>query len=190
LGDPVVTGEIEIALAFLQDRARTEIEIGSGNGHFLAAYGERHRTTVLLGIETKSKRCAKIEKKITAAGLSRVMVFRGRAEELTQRLEPGSIDAFHVYFPDPWPKTKHRRRRLMRWPSLSLLHRALKKDGTVYFGSDVFDYYLQVKVLALFHGGFAVGIESLPPEVVLSLFSEKTSGAGKKIHALAIHKKE
>jgi tRNA (guanine-N7-)-methyltransferase len=190
LEDPVVTSGIETALAFIRGRERVEIEIGSGNGHFLAAYGARMTDCTLLGIEAKIKRCEKIEKKVSAGRLDHIGVFRGRAEALCERLEPGSVDAFHVYFPDPWPKTKHRRRRLLRLPTFELLHRVLKNRGRIFFGSDVFDYYLQVKVLALVHGGFTVTEEPVPPEAVHSLFSLLTGRAGKKLHALVVQKND
>jgi tRNA (guanine-N7-)-methyltransferase len=184
LGDPVVTNEIETVLDFLAGRKRVEIEIGSGNGHFLSAYGERVRNAALVGIEAKSKRCGKIEKKITASGLSHVIVFRGKAETLVHRLGPESVDAIHIYFPDPWPKTKHRRRRFMRWPSLLELDRVLKPGGCVYFGSDVFDYYLQAKLLFLHHGAFTIRDETVPPEAVASIYSKKTKAAGKQCHSV------
>jgi tRNA (guanine-N7-)-methyltransferase len=188
LGDLVVTNEIDTVLSFLEGRSRIEIEIGSGNGHFLSAYGKRVRQGALLGIETKSKRCAKIDKKISAAGLSHILIFQGRAETVLGRLGPDRVNAFHVYFPDPWPKTKHRRRRLLRWPTLPVFHRTLKTGGFVFFGSDVFDYYLQAKVLFLHHGGFEIVPDAVPLEAVISLYSRKTRAAGKKFHALAARK--
>jgi tRNA (guanine-N7-)-methyltransferase len=186
--DLVATNEIESALAFLGRWERAEIEIGSGNGHFLAEYGNQQRACGLLGIETKNRRCGKIEKKINTKGLGNVLLFRGKAESLLALLKPASVDAFHIYFPDPWPKTKHRRRRLFKMPALEVFHRALKTGGRIYFGSDVFDYYLQAKVLGALHGGFAVLPEELPPEAVLSMFSFKTQAAGRPLRGLVLQK--
>ncbi|MBN2351928.1 MAG: hypothetical protein JXD23_05110 [Spirochaetales bacterium] len=186
--DLVATSVIESALAFLGRWRRVEIEIGSGNGHFLTEYGKRLPDCGLLGIETKNRRCGKIQKKIRNNGLDNVLLFQGRAESLFDRLAPDLVDAIHVYFPDPWPKSKHRRRRLFKMPALEVFHRVLKTGGRIYFATDVFDYYLQAKVLGILHGGFAVPAENLPPETTLSMFSLRTRTAGRSPKGLVLRK--
>ena len=188
--DLVATSEIETALAFLGRRRRVEIEIGSGNGHFLTEYGKRFPECGLLGIETKNRRCGKIQKKIRTNALDNILLYQGRAESLFERLAPGSVDAVHIYYPDPWPKAKHRRRRLFKMPALEVFYRVLKTGGRVFFATDVFDYYIQAKVLGLLHGGFAVPAESLPPEATLSMFSLKTQAAGRPLKGLVLQKTE
>jgi tRNA (guanine-N7-)-methyltransferase len=186
--DLVATHETDRALDFLGRWDRVEIEIGSGNGHFLTEYGARLGQCGLLGIESKPKRCGKIEKKIELKKLANILIFNGKAEALLARLADGSLDAFHVYFPDPWPKTKHRRRRLFKMDALEVFYRALKPGGRIYFATDVHDYYLQVKILGLLHGGFAVRDGDLPPETALSSFNLKTRRAGKTLRGLVLEK--
>jgi tRNA (guanine-N(7)-)-methyltransferase len=188
--EPVETSEIEKALRFVSAWEHCEIEVGSGNGHFLVAYGERNRNIGLLGIELKKKRCGKIEKKIDGKRLLNILVVQGRAESLLEKILLSSVDAFHFYFPDPWPKTKQRKRRLLKMPIIETLHLALKKNGLFFFASDVFDYYIQVKLLGILHGGFIVRGNEIPAEAVLSMYSTKTEIAGKSLHGLVLQKKD
>jgi tRNA (guanine-N7-)-methyltransferase len=97
------------------------------------------------------------------------------------RLPAGAVSAYHIYFPDPWPKSRHRRRRFVRLEMLRLLHRTLKRGGAVLFATDFFDYYVQAKILLAFHGGFTM-LDRLPPaELNVSLFNQRFLQAGKEI---------
>ena len=116
---------------------RLEIEIGCGNGHFLTAYGAQHTSTQFVGVDLKMKRCLKTLKKIDAAELNNVEVVCGRAEEVLRKLGRDTVDAFHIYFPDPWPKSRHQGRRLLDSESLDLLLRLLKPGGVDIMGQDV-----------------------------------------------------
>jgi len=184
----VETNELEKSLTFLASWKYREIEIGSGNGHFLAEYGVRNNTCCLLGIELKQKRCLKIRDKINKKQLANIRVFQGMAELLLERLPPSSIDAFHLYYPDPWPKTKQRKRRLLKLSSLERFYIALKENGRIYFTSDIFDYYIQVKLLAILHGGFQFGDCGLPGEAIHSLYAARTLSMGKAAYSLVLVK--
>jgi len=174
---------------FLKRWSQVEIEIGSGNGHFLAQYARNQASKGLLGIELKAKRCRKIQKKISALRLGNVLIFHGNANQLLTCLYPGSIDAFHIYFPDPWPKTKQRKRRFIKQPLLKKLYLLLKPSGRIYFASDVYDYFLQVRLLALADGRFSCFNNSLPPEAELSLYAQKTYQHGQDLFTVTLIKK-
>jgi len=161
---------------------RCEVEIGCGNGHFLAAYAQERRDTLLVGIDIKKKRCLKARQKAERRGLDNVHVLNTSADEFVARLPPGSVDAFHIYFPDPWPKARHRKRRLFTMESLRELHARLKTDGRLYFGTDFFDYYLQAKVLVALHQGFQLRDEPAPQAVLSSAFGQKFVDVGKSIY--------
>lgn len=184
----VAAGGLESALAFLKRWEHVEIEIGSGNGHFLAEYGFRNPAVGLIGVELKLKRCEKIKKKIETLGLKNVFVGQGDVLLLLDRLSSSSIDAFHVYFPDPWPKTKHRKRRFLKKQILDRFFEVLKEDGKIHFASDVFDYYLQLKMLALVDGRFTTGTARIPEETVHSLYARKTFACGQKSYCLTLVK--
>jgi tRNA G46 methylase TrmB len=71
---------------------------------------------------------------------------------------------------------------------LDIVHRCLKPGGIIYFASDIFDYYFQVKILSVLHSNFEIEQEDLPAEVYNSMYSKKMREAGKKINALVIKK--
>ena len=158
-----------------------EVEIGSGNGHFLAAYASRHADRHILGVEKKRPRAAKALHKINLGSLRNADVIHGRAEEVLSSLPSRSISAFHIYFPDPWPKNKHRRRRFLRMPMVGQLHDLLTPGGHVFFASDMLDYHLQARVLFALHEGFTAG-PSAPEECFLSVFNLRFGEMGRPAH--------
>ncbi len=164
------------------ERDGCEVEIGCGNGHFLAAYAAGKPGSLLIGIDIKEKRCRKAQEKADKRGLMNVRIVHGTAEAFLHDLPPLSIDAFHIYFPDPWPKSRHRKRRFFTMETLRTMHDVLCEGGRVYFGTDFFDYYLQAKVLVALHGGFRLSEEPAPQEVLSSLYGQKFVGAEKPIH--------
>jgi tRNA (guanine-N7-)-methyltransferase len=159
-----------------------EVEIGCGNGHFLTAYAGQKPDTLLIGIDIKEKRCLKAREKAEKRGLRNVSIIHGSAEAVLRDLLPGSIDAFHIYFPDPWPKSRHRKRRFFTMENLRGMHDLLRAGGKLFFGTDFFDYYLQAKVLVALHEGFRISEEPGPDSVLTSLYGQKFAGARKQIH--------
>ncbi|MGO9309456.1 MAG: tRNA (guanine(46)-N(7))-methyltransferase TrmB [Spirochaetia bacterium] len=157
-----------------------EVEIGCGNGHFIVSYAARRPGTLLIGIDIKARRCRRAREKAEKRGLGNVQIVHGAAEQLLRDLPPCSVDAFHIYFPDPWPKSRHRKRRFFTMETLRAIHGRLRGGGRVYFGTDFFDYYLQAKVLLALHGGFRLG-EDAPEDVLTSIFGQRFVEARKTI---------
>lgn len=165
-----------------------EIEIGCGNGHFLSMYAEERDMSYLIGVELKQKRCLKALKKIQTYRLSNAAIIRGKAEELIEQLPANSVDKFHIYFPDPWPKTKHRRRRFLRMTNLENLCRSLKPGGEILFCSDIYDYYLQAKLLFLISRELRLSETPPPPQVLKSIFGRKFVSVGNEIFFISSRK--
>jgi tRNA (guanine-N(7)-)-methyltransferase len=163
-------------------RAGVEIEIGCGNGHFLADYAARVPDLLLVGVDIKQKRCTKARDKAAKRGLSNVTIVHASAEQYLQEVPAGSVDAFHIYFPDPWPKSRHRKRRFFTMENLRVLHGLLADGGRLYFGTDFFDYYIQAKVLAALHRGFILCEEPAPAEILQSIYAQKSISREKRIH--------
>lgn len=159
-----------------------EVEIGCGNGHFLSAYALAKPGTLLIGIDIKEKRCRKAREKAEKRGLRNVRIVHGSAEEFLDGLPPRSVDAFHIYFPDPWPKSRHRKRRFFTLERLRQMHDCLREGGTIFFGTDFFDYYLQAKVLVALHEGFQITVSQAPEAVLSSLYGRKLLDARKTMH--------
>ncbi len=105
----------------------------------------------------------------------------GAAEVFLRDLPPRSVDAFHIYFPDPWPKSRHRKRRFFTMETLRTMHEKLRDGGRLYFGTDFFDYYLQAKVLVALHGGFRLSERAAPEAVLTSIYGQKFVEANKTI---------
>src|SRR3954469_20351043 len=90
-----------------------EVELGSGDGSFLANYAKLHPERNFLGVERLLGRLRKLNRKGLRADLSNLTLLRLEASYVIEfMVAPESVDALHVYFPDPWPKRKHRKNRL------------------------------------------------------------------------------
>jgi tRNA (guanine-N7-)-methyltransferase len=122
-----------------------EVELGSGDGSFLVEYARRHPEINFLGVERLLGRVQKIDRKGRRAGLANLRGLRiESAYFLEYLLPPGAAAAIHVYFPDPWPKRKHRRHRLVNERFTELVRQALAPGGVVYLRTDDADYFEQM----------------------------------------------
>ena len=158
-----------------------EVEIGCGNGHFLCEYAAERPQATLIGIDIKKKRCLKAREKAERRGHVNVVIVNESAEKVLQDLPGRSVDAIHIYFPDPWPKSRHRKRRFFTMANLLIMHDLLKEGGRLHFGTDFFDYYIQAKVLVALHSGFSITKELAPASVLSSLYGRKFVGVSKQI---------
>ena len=141
---PSIVERIDLAKLFPTPQA-LEVELGSGDGSFLVEYARRHTDHNFLGVERLLGRIRKLDRKGRRAGLTNL---RGLRIELNYFLEyllpPGATTALHIYFPDPWPKRKHRRHRLINERFPALARQALAPGGTVYLRTDDEDYFQQM----------------------------------------------
>jgi tRNA (guanine-N7-)-methyltransferase len=126
-------------------RQPLEVELGAGDGSFLAAYAKARPDHNFIGLERLLGRLRKIERKGKRAGLTNLRLLRLEAAYFVQYLlEPGSVAGFHIYFPDPWPKRRHWKNRLINETFTHLLHRALAPQGIVYLRTDDAHYFDQM----------------------------------------------
>jgi tRNA (guanine-N7-)-methyltransferase len=154
-----------IDLATLFPRAQPlEVELGSGDGSFLAEYAPQHPEHNFIGVERLLGRIRKLDRKGQRAGLTNLRGLRIESAYFVQYLlPPGSVAALHIYFPDPWPKRKHRRHRLIgeRFPALA--RQALAPGGAVYLRTDDRDYFEQM--VSVFTAEPAFRPFETPPEL-------------------------
>jgi tRNA (guanine-N7-)-methyltransferase len=123
-----------------------EVELGSGDGSFIAAYARAHPESNFFAVERLLGRLRKIEKKAKRFGLSNICGLRIEAGYFLDFLLPHpSAQAIHVYFPDPWPKRKHRPNRLINEEFTVRCTRVLRPGGVVYLRTDDLDYFQQMK---------------------------------------------
>ena len=117
------------------------LEIGCGTGHFVLQQAIKQPQTNFIAIDIYNKGCLKTCAKIDAAGLDNVRVLRVEARWLlASGLQPESLSAVYINCPDPWPKKRHRRRRLVNRDFLENLAHYLKPGGNLYFSTDFEDY--------------------------------------------------
>lgn len=132
-----------------------EIEIGPGRGDVLLAYAAADPTTNFYGIEIRRTQADALNARARALGLCNVFVLAADARCVVRHFVPAaSVAAYHVYFPDPWPKTRHRARRLFAPDLAPALVRTLVPGGRVHLASDLASVF-DAACAALERAGFA-----------------------------------
>ena len=122
-----------------------EVELGCGDASFLVEYARRNPERNFIGVERLLGRIQKLDRKGRRAGLANLRGVRIESSYFLQYLlPPHSAAALHVYFPDPWPKKKHRRHRLINENFPALARAALAPGGVVYLRTDDTDYFQQM----------------------------------------------
>jgi len=167
-----------------------EIELGSGDGGFLVAYAARHPERNFLGVERLLGRLRKLDKKIQRAGLSNALGIRIEARYFLRYLLPDACArALHVYFPDPWPKKRHHKRRLVNAAFVIQAARVLEPGGFVHLRTDSAPYFEQMLEAFAEEGRFE-RVE--PPEELVSVptdFEREFAAQGLPIHRVSYRKK-
>lgn len=122
--------------------APVEIEIGAGRGDFLVDYAKANPQVNLIGIERKLTVLRRAISKIQRAGLKNVVLINAEINYLFDNyMLPDSLQAIHVYFPDPWPKKRHIKRRLFQPHTPERFLKVLKAGGFVHLRTDVQSYF-------------------------------------------------
>jgi tRNA (guanine-N7-)-methyltransferase len=151
---PSIVERIDLASLFPTGQP-LEVELGSGDGSFLAEYARLHPGHNFIGVERLLGRIRKLDRKGRRAGLTNLRGLRIESSYfLEYLLPPGSATALHIYFPDPWPKRKHRRHRLINERFPDLARQALAPGGMVYLRTDDQDYFEQMLGVFAAHTGF------------------------------------
>jgi len=127
--------------ALFADGHPVDVEIGSGKGMFLKEAARARADRNYLGVERAGRFYRIALDRLTRAGLTNVRLLRADGLDLLDRwIAPGSIRALHIYFPDPWPKKRHRKRRLFRPALLELAARALPVGAELFVATDHAEY--------------------------------------------------
>jgi tRNA (guanine-N7-)-methyltransferase len=145
----------DLPFGFRPEGAAAWLEIGFGGGEHLVAQARAHRAVSFLAAEPFMEGVAKTVSAIEQEGLSNIRFWRGDGRDLADRLDDASIDRVFILFPDPWPKTRHRKRRLIQPAFVETLRRIVKPGGQVRFATDWADYAERALADFLADGGFA-----------------------------------
>lgn len=122
--------------------APLEFEIGSGKGMFLAKAASRNDQHDFLGIEIGKKYASFAAATLARAQVQNARIVCGDAAQILRDILPSSsLFAVHIYFPDPWWKRAHRKRRIVREEVVQLVENRLVSGGTLHFWTDVEEYF-------------------------------------------------
>jgi len=122
-----------------------EVELGCGDASFLVDYAKLHSERNFIGVERLLGRLCKLDRKGRRAGLANLRGVRiESAYFLEYLLAPHSVSALHVYFPDPWPKKRHHKNRLINERFSQIARAALAPAGVVYLRTDDKEYFGQM----------------------------------------------
>ena len=116
------------------------LEIGFGGGEHMAAQAARAPQTLIVGCEPFLNGVASAVRHVAEQGLKNVRIHDGDARELVARLPDACLDRVFVLFPDPWPKARHHKRRIVQADMVAELARVLKVGGRLRFATDVAGY--------------------------------------------------
>ncbi|MCP4407342.1 MAG: tRNA (guanosine(46)-N7)-methyltransferase TrmB [Gammaproteobacteria bacterium] len=120
------------------------LEIGFGDGEALVSMARRHPEIDFLGIEVHRPGIGHLLARLVEAELSNIRIINDDAVQILKySIAASSLDRILLFFPDPWPKRRHHKRRIVQAEFLSLLHLALKVSGVFHMATDWKDYALQ-----------------------------------------------
>jgi tRNA (guanine-N7-)-methyltransferase len=168
---------------------RVEVEIGIGKGKFLLAVAAARPDAHHLGVEWANEYLRIAESRAEKRGLENIRFVRVDARELVARGIPNaSVDTYYVFYPDPWPKKRHHKRRFLQPATVEHLARTLKPGGGLHVATDHDEYWTAIEPLLDSHPAFerlpAFGGDDfpLPADAPLTNFEAKYEVQGRGRH--------
>ena len=144
-GIPFQSAPIDLDRAFGRVAPRV-LEIGFGMGETTAAIAAAHPEIDYLGVEVHTPGVGSLLNRIASLGLANVRIIQHDAVEVLEQMIPAaSLAGVHVFFPDPWPKKRHHKRRLIQPAFVALLASRMKRGATVHVATDWEDYAVQIR---------------------------------------------
>ena len=162
-----------------------EIEIGCGKGGFLVEYCEKHPEVPFLGLEWEPEIAHWTAQRLSKRPqLSHTRVLLGDAFYFFRDYLPDAcVGNFHMYFPDPWPKKRHHKNRLMALPFLELVRRKAMPDARFYWGTDHAEYNAEARALFASLPWLILEQDNAEPtEGIMTNFEKKYRKQGKPIY--------
>ncbi|HSJ98560.1 MAG TPA: tRNA (guanosine(46)-N7)-methyltransferase TrmB [Myxococcota bacterium] len=127
---------------------RLVLEIGFGRGEFLAELAARAPEVAHVGVEVSWKRVLKMARRLARSELANVRLVHGTGQQVvSEAIRPGTLDAVWINFPDPWPKKRHHRRRLVQPALLAALAERLRPGGVLHLATDDVGYAEHIDAL-------------------------------------------
>jgi tRNA (guanine-N7-)-methyltransferase len=166
--------------------ASLHVDLGCGDGSFLCDLARRHPEKNFLGIERLAGRVAKSCR--NAGDIDNVRILRAESSYAVRYLLPErSVETFYLLFPDPWPKRRHHRRRIVTREFLDSSHVALAENGLFYIATDHTDYFRQIERLIQSHFLF-VNARLEDTALPLTRFERRFRAQGALVYRLVLRK--
>jgi tRNA (guanine-N7-)-methyltransferase len=159
-----------------------EVDVGCGKGGFLLWAAQTQPDRNFFGVERLLLRLRKVDKKIRRLCLPNARLIRIEASYLIAKLIPeSSVSVYHIYFPDPWPKRRHHRRRLFTPAFVADLRRTLQPGGAVNVATDQEDYFREIGTLMRESGFFVAEPPLSLPDEARTEFEREFLTTGKPV---------
>lgn len=127
-----------------QENSSLVVEIGCGMGNATIEIAQKTSSVEYLAMDVYKPGIVRILKEIQDLNLKNLKLFLGDAMLALEEFQDNSLEGFHIFFPDPWPKDRHHKRRLMRESVIEIMAQKLKKGGFIYFATDWEPYFQDV----------------------------------------------
>lgn len=157
------------------------VEIGIGLGDSLTVMAVAEPDTDVIGCDVHTPGIASTLARIDAAGLTNVRLVHGDALVFLDRIAPGALAGIRVYFPDPWPKARHRHRRLVGAEHVDRFARLLAAGGFLHVATDIDDYAAQTERVCGAHPDLDGGVVARPDWRPVTRYERKGLVAGRTI---------
>lgn len=173
--------------SLVADTRRVEVEIGSGDGRFLYEAALTAPDTLFVGFEVRAASILRTERRgLPKNAMIKALDGRWCVEHIFADV---SIDAYHAYFPDPWWKKRHAKRRIFKPAFAAALHRTLKPDGCVYVITDVETRYREIADTLEAAGFVAKPWERDPASPAQSSYERKYRAQGRRLFSARFEKR-
>lgn len=190
-----LAGKLDFVDLFGRD-CPVHIEIGSGKGTFLLNQARAQTEVNFLGIEWARKYYLWAVDRIGRWAIDNVRIIRTDAATfIAEHVPDNSVECFHIYFPDPWPKKRHHKRRFLCAANLEQLLRCLKTGGELRIATDHPDYFEAITEVIAAHSeklekiDFPPTAGAEPGEITGTNFERKYIKDKRKIHTIAARKR-
>jgi tRNA (guanine-N7-)-methyltransferase len=167
------------------------LEIGSGMGESIIEMAATDPDRDYLAVEVHTAGVANLLALIEARGLTNVRIARGNALQLAgQQLRPASVSAIHAFFPDPWPKTRHHKRRLIQPAHVALLRSRLVPGGLLHCATDAADYATSMMDALVADGELVNRFPGFAPrgQRPITKYEKRALDAGRDVFDLIFHR--
>jgi tRNA (guanine-N7-)-methyltransferase len=157
------------------------LDIGIGSGHALTTQAAAEPWIDVIGSDVHTPGIASTLARIESMRLANVRLVHGDALRFADRLSPGSLDGIRIFFPDPWPKARHRNRRMVSTVNVDVFCRLLGPGGTLHVATDIGDYADLVRSLCGAHPALDGGVARRPSWRPITRYEQKGLDAGRTV---------